>query len=140
VAGGSTSRHRRVSTPGRLRALAETRQGFVAVATTLLAFGATEIVSGYGFLAVFRAAVVLRSSERQHEFHGELHTFTEQIENLLVVGPLLLFGGALVGGVLDDLTWPGAGIGLLLVFVVRPRSGPDSRGGPDRRARGVTQV
>lgn len=109
--------------PGRLSALAETRQGFVAVGATLLAYGATEIVSGYGFLAVFVAAVVLRGSERQHVFHGELHTFTEQTENLLVVGMLLLFGGALVGGVLEGLTWPGAAVGLLLVFVVRPLSG-----------------
>lgn len=109
--------------PGPLRALADTRQGFVAVATTLLAYGATEIVSGYGFLAVFVAAVVLRGSERQHEFHGELHAFTEQIENLLVVGLLLLFGGALVGGILRALTWPGAAVGLLLVFVVRPLCG-----------------
>lgn len=109
--------------PGRLSALADTRQGFVAVAATLLAYGATEIVSGYGFLAVFVAAVVLRGSERQHEFHGDLHTFTEQTENLLVVGLLLLFGGALVGGVLDAITWPGAAVGLLVVLVVRPLSG-----------------
>lgn len=109
--------------PGRLTALADTPQGFVAIAATLLAYGAAEVAHGYGFLAVFVAAVVLRGSERRHEFHGDLHGFIEQMENLLVVGLLLLLGGALVSGVLDGLTWAGAAVAVLLVFVVRPLSG-----------------
>ncbi len=109
--------------PGRLSALAETPQGFVAIAATLLAYGTTELLHGYGFLAVFVAAVVLRGSERTHEFHADLHGFTEQIENLLVVGLLLLFGGALVSGIFHALTWRGAAVAVLLVFVVRPASG-----------------
>jgi NhaP-type Na+/H+ or K+/H+ antiporter len=109
--------------PGRLSALAETPQGFVAIAVTLLAYGATELLQGYGFLAVFVAAVVLRSTERTHEFHAELHGFAEQIENLLVVGLLFLFGGALVSGIFDGLTWRGAMVAVLVVFVVRPLAG-----------------
>jgi sodium/hydrogen antiporter len=109
--------------PGRLSALAETPQGFVAVAATLLAYGTTELVQGYGFLAVFVAAVILRGTERHHEFHGDLHGFIEQTENLLVVGLLLLFGGALVSGVLEGLTWQGAAVAIALVVVVRPISG-----------------
>jgi NhaP-type Na+/H+ or K+/H+ antiporter len=109
--------------PGRLSALAETPQGFVAIAATLLAYGTTELLQGYGFLAVFVAAVVLRGTERTHEFHADLHGFAEQIENLLVVGLLLLFGGALVSGIFDALTWRGAMVAMLVVFVVRPLSG-----------------
>jgi NhaP-type Na+/H+ or K+/H+ antiporter len=109
--------------PGRLSALAETPQGFVAIAATLLAYGATELLQGYGFLAVFVAAVVLRGTERTHEFHADLHGFAEQMENLLVVGLLILFGGAVVSGVLEGLTWQGALIAGLAVFVVRPASG-----------------
>ncbi len=109
--------------PGPLRALAETPQGFVAVGATLLAYGATELLHGYGFLAVFVAAVVLRNSERNHEFHAELHAFSEQTENLLVVGLLLLLGGSLVSGALDGITWAVVAVALLLVFVVRPASG-----------------
>lgn len=109
--------------PGRLSALAETPQGFVAIAATLLAYGATELAGGYGFLAVFVAAVVLRGTERAHEFHADLHGFAEQTENLLVVGLLLLFGGALVSGILDALTWNGAAVAVLVVFVVRPIAG-----------------
>jgi sodium/hydrogen antiporter len=72
---------------------------------------------------VFVAAVVLRGTERTHEFHADLHGFAEQIENLLVVGLLLLFGGALVSGIFDELTWRGAIVAVLVVFVVRPLSG-----------------
>jgi NhaP-type Na+/H+ or K+/H+ antiporter len=109
--------------PGRLSALAETTQGFVAVAATLLAYGVAEVLQGYGFLAVFVAAVGLRSAEPQHHFHAAMHGFIEQTENLLVVALLLLFGGALISGVLEDLTWRGAIVAVLLVFVVRPLSG-----------------
>ena len=109
--------------PGRLSALAETPQGFVAIAATLLAYGTTELLHGYGFLAVFVAAVVLRGAERTHEFHAELHGFAEQIENLLVVGLLFLFGGALVSGLLAALTWRGAVVAVLAVLVVRPLAG-----------------
>jgi NhaP-type Na+/H+ or K+/H+ antiporter len=109
--------------PGRLSALASTPQGFVAIAGTLLAYGTTEVLQGYGFLAVFVAGVVLRGTERSHEFHADLHRFAEQVENLFVVGLLFLFGGALVSGLLDGITWPGVAIAVLVIFAVRPLSG-----------------
>jgi NhaP-type Na+/H+ or K+/H+ antiporter len=106
--------------PGPLVALAETPQGFVALATTLLAYGTTELLHGYGFVAVFVAAVALRSSERRHAFHRRLHDVVDQTENLLVVGLLLLLGAALGAGLLGPLTWRGALVAVLVVFVVRP--------------------
>lgn len=109
--------------PGRLSALAETPQGFVAVAITLLAYGLTELVHGYGFLAVFVAAVVLRGSERHHEFHAALHSFGEQTENLLVVGLLLLFGAALTSDVMSGFGWREVVFALVLVFAIRPLAG-----------------
>lgn len=109
--------------PGRFSSLAETRQGFVAIAATFLAYGVGEVLQGYGFLAVFVAAVVLRSIERDHAFHGELHAFTEEAENLVMVGLLLLFGGSLVTGVLAALDWNGAICAVVLLFVIRPLSG-----------------
>ena len=109
--------------PGQLTALAESRQGFVAIAATLLAYGGAELLSGYGFLSVFVAALVLRNSERQHDFHEELHGFTEQIERLTVAALLVLFGGALASGVLSDLTLGGVAVAALLILVVRPIGG-----------------
>ena len=71
---------------------------------------------------MFVCAVSIRGSERSHSYHQVLHDFAEQIERLLTVLLLLLFGGAVVGGRLASLTWRAAAAGLALVFVVRPLS------------------
>jgi sodium/hydrogen antiporter len=110
-------------------------EGFLALAATFLAYGIVEVAGGYGFLAVFVAARAIRSAERNHEFHQVLHDFAEQTERLLTVLLLLLFGGAVVSGLLAPLTWQAALVGLALIFVVRPLSGFLSlRGAPGRRA------
>ncbi|MER7460829.1 cation:proton antiporter [Micromonospora sp. NPDC126480] len=120
--------------PSELR-LARHAEGFLALAATFLAYGLVELVSGYGFLAVFVAARAIRAVERTHEFHSVLHDFAEQVERLLTVMLLLLFGGAVIGGLLGPLTWPAAAVGLALVFVVRPLAGWLSlRGAPGRPA------
>ena len=109
-------------TPERLR-LASRGEGFVALAGTFLAYGATEAVGGYGFLAVFVAAVVLRRSEEDHDYHQTLHDFAEQTEQLLMISLVVLLGGAIAGGILAPLTWAAAATGLVLLFVVRPTVG-----------------
>jgi NhaP-type Na+/H+ or K+/H+ antiporter len=115
--------------------LAKHSEGFVALAATFLAYGVTELAGGYGFLAVFVCAVSIRGSERTHSYHQVLHDFAEQIERLLTVLVLLLFGGAVVGGLLAPLTWRAAAVGLALVLLVRPltawlalRGAPGTRG------------
>ncbi len=97
-----------------------TSYGFVALAVTLTSYGVTELLHGYGFLAVFIAAVTLRSRERKHEYHKQMHAFTDQMERLLIVIILILFGGALAGGLLAPLTWPAVAVGALLLLVLRP--------------------
>ncbi len=106
--------------PGRLVGLASATQGFVAVGAILVTYGITEIAHGYGFLAVFVAAVTLRQSRRTDTYHAVMHDFTGQLEQLLSVALLVLLGGALATGLLDHLTWRGVLGGLLLIFVVRP--------------------
>jgi sodium/hydrogen antiporter len=103
--------------------LAKHSEGFLALAATFLAYGLVEVAGGYGFLAVFVAARGIRSAERSHEYHQVLHDFAEQIERLLTVLLLLLFGGAVVTGLLAPLTWPAALVGLALIAVVRPLAG-----------------
>lgn len=113
--------------------LARHSEGFLALAATFLAYGVAEVIHGYGFLAVFVAARAIRAAERSHEYHQVLHDFAEQTERLLTVLLLLLFGGAVVGGLLTPLTWPAALTGLALIFVLRPLSGFLSlRGAPGR--------
>lgn len=106
--------------PGPLTALAETTEGFVALGAILLTYGLTEVAHGYGFLAVFIAAVTLRDSRRDHAFHRVLHEFAGQLEQLLALGLLVLFGAAISTGLLGDLQWEGAVVGLLAIFVIRP--------------------
>jgi NhaP-type Na+/H+ or K+/H+ antiporter len=100
--------------------LAEHAEGFVALAATFLAYGAGELVHGYGFLSVFVCACMIRAAERTHGYHKVLHDFTEQVERLLTVGLLVLLGGAIVEGILGALTWKAAALGLFLIFCVRP--------------------
>lgn len=99
------------------------RDGFVGIATTLLVYGLTELVWGYGFIAVFVTAVTLRNYELNHKYHRKLHDFTEQIERILVAIVLLLFGGMLVQGILSSLTTNMIWIGLAIVILVRPLTG-----------------
>jgi NhaP-type Na+/H+ or K+/H+ antiporter len=103
--------------------LSRTGDGFVALGVTLLAYGLAEAAHGYGFVAVFVAALALRDAERRHAFHERMHDFAEQTERLLMMVLLMLFGGALAGGLLDALTLEGALGGLAFLFIVRPAAG-----------------
>lgn len=105
------------------RGLSKLGDGLIALAATLIAYAAAELIHGYGFLAVFVCAVTIRASERDHDFHQEMHDFSDQIERLLMMLLLVLFGGALANGLLSSLTWTDALIGLVVVFVVRPVAG-----------------
>jgi NhaP-type Na+/H+ or K+/H+ antiporter len=99
------------------------REGLVAISSTLLIYGLTELAHGYGFLAVFVAAVTIRNYELKHHYHATLHSFTDQVERALLGVVLVLFGGSLVSGILDPLTWEMALLGLTFVLILRPLSG-----------------
>lgn len=99
------------------------RDGFIALSVTLVVYGLTEMIHGYGFIAVFIAAITIRNYERHHKFHKMLHEFTDQIERILVAIVLLLFGGSLVTGLLDKLTWPLALFAIVFVLFIRPLTG-----------------
>lgn len=103
--------------------LSRTGDGFVALGITCLSYSLTEIAHGYGFLAVFVTALTLRHEERTHEYHEKLHEFSEQLERLLMMLILVLFGISLEGGLLEVLTWSGIVVGVLVLLVVRPLAG-----------------
>jgi sodium/hydrogen antiporter len=104
--------------------LSETKDGFVALGVTCLAYGTTELAHGYGFLAVFVSAVALRSVERRHSYHRSLHDFSDQIERLLMVVVLVCFGMAIAdGAVFGAFTWPVAATSAIVIFVIRPLAG-----------------
>jgi NhaP-type Na+/H+ or K+/H+ antiporter len=95
----------------------------VGIAATLLVYGITELLHGYGFIAVFITAITLRNFEMNHKYHRKLHSFTDQIEKILVAIALILLGGAVVSGILKPLTLQWALFGLLFLFIIRPATG-----------------
>lgn len=101
--------------------LARTGDGLVAIGITCLAYRLTELAHGYGFVAVFVAALTLRAAERQSAYHGHLHDFTEQVERLLMA-ILMVFFGLLVGDgtLVLGLTWPIGLTAIVALFIVRP--------------------
>jgi NhaP-type Na+/H+ or K+/H+ antiporter len=104
-------------------ALAKGMIGLGGLAATLIIFGATEYAGGYGFIATFVGAVIIRNHDRGHEYHDALHMFIEKAEHLLMAGILIALGGAVAGGLLVPLTWPMIVAAVLIVFLVRPVSG-----------------
>jgi len=109
--------------PNRAK-LSRTGSGFVALGITCLAYGVTEMAHGYGFLAVFVAALALRATKREDAYHEKLHDFAEELERLLMMALLVLFGGATTGGQLfRALSWEAAIFGLVALFAVRPLAG-----------------
>jgi NhaP-type Na+/H+ or K+/H+ antiporter len=125
--------------PSKTFRLAEHAEGFVALAATFLAYGVTEVVEGYGFLAVFVCACTIRAGERSHGYHKVLHQYVEQIERLLTVLILILLGGAIARGLLAGVGWPEIVVALVFLLLVRPLVGWVSliRGGTGPRERAV---
>jgi sodium/hydrogen antiporter len=98
-------------------------EGFVALAATFLAYGVTEMIEGYGFIAVFVCAVTIRAAEHTHGYHRVLHSYVEQLERLMTVVILVLLGGAIARGLLEGVGWTEVLVALALLLVVRPLAG-----------------
>jgi NhaP-type Na+/H+ or K+/H+ antiporter len=103
--------------------LARTGDGLIALSATLVSYGLTEMIHVYGFLAVFVTALTLRGTHREHEFQLEMHAITEQVERLMMMVLLILFGGALVSGLLASVGWREAIFALIVLLLVRPLTG-----------------
>lgn len=111
-----------LSIPAKTK-MAKSMMGMGALASTLIIYGITEYLGGYGFLATFIGAVAIRSYERDHEYHENLHFFIEKSERLLTAGILLALGASIAGGLLAPLTWPLVVSAIIIVFLVRPLAG-----------------
>lgn len=105
----------------RENALSRTESGVIAFAGVLLAYGATELVEGYGFIAAFVAGLTLRRSESGHDFHRRLHDFSESLEHALT-SLLLVALGAALPILWPHFTWANLAIAAALILVIRPLS------------------
>lgn len=103
--------------------LADAGEPLLAVAALLTAYGAAELVGGYGFLAVFVCALRLRASDRGNSYHRAMHGVVERLERLMTLLILLVLGMAMTRGLLEHLDWRGVAVALALVLVVRPLAG-----------------
>jgi NhaP-type Na+/H+ or K+/H+ antiporter len=106
----------------RENALAKTEAGVFAMAGVFLAYGFTELLEGYGFIAVFIAGVTLRRTESDHDCHTRLHNFSESIEHALTA-VLLVALGASLPALLAGLTFSSIAIAVALIVLIRPLIG-----------------
>lgn len=106
--------------PYRNLRAAENREPLLAVAGILVTYGLAELAGGYGFLAVFTAALTLRGSERSHDYHELMHQFVQRLERLLTLLLLLFLGFSVSNGLLEYADWRSFVIAGSLVFVFRP--------------------
>ncbi len=102
--------------------LADTGSGVVALAGVLLCYGSTELIEGYGFIAVAVMGLTVRRVEEDNRFHRQLHDFTESIEHALTA-VLLVMLGAVLPVVFADLSWSQVWLALVVIVIVRPLAG-----------------
>lgn len=96
-------------------------EDFVAISTILLTYSLTEVINGYGFLAVFVAGYFVQASyfTEQDKRHAQLE-FTEQIEKLLEVGTILILGSLLLMTPMMKYGGQALLIAALIILVIRP--------------------
>ncbi|SEC12426.1 NhaP-type Na+/H+ or K+/H+ antiporter [Nocardioides exalbidus] len=103
--------------------LADHGEPLLALAALLAAYGAAELLHGYGFLAVFACAMRLRASAHGHSYQRAMHAVVDRLERLMTLLVLLVLGMAMTQGLLRHLDWRGVVLALALVLVVRPVTG-----------------
>lgn len=96
-------------------------EDFVALGTILITYSLTEIVNGYGFIAVFVAGLVVQRNyvDDPEKRESELE-FVERIEKLMEVGTILLLGSLLRMQPLWQYLGNSLIVAGLLLFVIRP--------------------
>ncbi len=101
-----------------------TRDGFLALSTTFFVYGLSELLYGYGFLAVFVAGLTIRRVEiHEKDFKNKMHNFVGEIERFLLVFWLVLFGGSILNGAFENIGWKEITVALLIILVIRPLAG-----------------
>jgi sodium/hydrogen antiporter len=95
-------------------------EDFVALGTILITYSLTELINGYGFLAVFIAGIVVQKSYNNPEKRLSQLEFTERIEKLMEVGTILLLGSLLRIEPIMRFGGEALLVAFLLFVVIRP--------------------
>ena len=93
---------------------------FVALSTILLTYALTEVVNGYGFLAVFVAGLIIQRNHYDQEEPLAQLEFIEQVEKLLEIGTILLLGTILLYEPIANYAPQSILVIFLLFFLIRP--------------------
>ncbi len=98
--------------------------GFLALSLTFTTYGFTEVLHGYGFIAVFFAGFSLRYYEKvSRDYKKKMHDFVSEMEHLVLVVWIILFGGSVMSGILTFTDWKGIVFALVFVILIRPLAG-----------------
>ncbi len=101
-----------------------TQEGLFVVAAIFLAYGVAEALHGYGFLAVFAAAVAGRQNvEKDHQYHQKPHQFATQLERIFAGLLLLALGGFVAQADINLFSWQNFAFALSFMLGVRFLSG-----------------
>lgn len=104
----------------RLRPVDDLMEEFMAISIILITYAATELVYGYGFMAVFVAGIVTQRSYHDADKRLAQLEFTERIEKLLEVATILLLGSLLRIEPIARFGVEGLFVAGILLFVIRP--------------------
>lgn len=104
----------------KLHPVDDLMEDFIALSAIFLTYSLTEVVNGYGFLAVFVAGLVMQRSYRNPEKPLAQLEFIEQIEKLLEVGTILLLGTILLYEPIIAYGWQSLLLIVFLFFLIRP--------------------
>jgi sodium/hydrogen antiporter len=98
----------------------ELMEDFVALGIIFITYALTEVVNGYGFLAVFVAGIVARQSYKNVEKQTAQLEFIERLEKLLEVGMIVLLGALLRIEPIERFLPQALLIAGFLFFIIRP--------------------
>lgn len=98
-------------------------RGILSLALTLLPYAFTELLGGYGFIAVFIAACAFSNSEDKAKHMDNLHDFTEEIERIFVTFLFVVIGVYVYANINDLLDFKIIVTALIVLLIIRPLSG-----------------
>ena len=92
----------------------------MALGLSLLAYGLSELVEGNGFVSVFLLAVTIRNAVHRVEYPRQLDHLLSEIEQLVMVVVIALFGVALGNGLMNHVGSREILFALVVLLALRP--------------------
>lgn len=103
--------------------LSKISRGILSLSLTLVPYAITEVIGGYGFIAVFAAACMFSRYEKFDEHMDSLHDFNEELESIVVAIIFIATGIFIASNYYIFLNFSIVAIALLMILIVRPAAG-----------------